>query len=83
MEEVRSFLRKLAEGDLLPWKQQIFASTYFGLTMGQVEKLALEIGSPAIPLPEKPQNNLCSRSVTALSVPCSSDRLWWSWLLHR
>jgi molybdopterin/thiamine biosynthesis adenylyltransferase len=59
MEEVRSFLRKLAEGDLLPWKQQVFASTYFGLTMGQVEKLALEMDI----LPSRYQRNRKTISV--------------------
>lgn len=53
MEEVRNFLRKHAEGDLLPWKHQTFASTHFGLSIGQVEKLALETGL----LPSRYQRN--------------------------
>ncbi|MDD2318505.1 MAG: HesA/MoeB/ThiF family protein [Geobacteraceae bacterium] len=60
MEEVRSFLRKQAEGDLLPWKQQVFASTFFGLTIGQVEKIALELGF----LPSRYQRNRNTISVS-------------------
>lgn len=59
MEEVSSFLRKQAEGDLLPWKQQVFASTHFGLTIGQVEKIALEAGL----LPSRYQRNRKTISV--------------------
>jgi len=59
MEEVRSFLLKQAEGDLLPWKHHLFASTHFGLTMGQVEKLALESGL----LPSRYQRNRKTISV--------------------
>lgn len=59
MEEVRSFLRKQAEGDILPWKHHVFASNHFGLTMGQVEKLALELGL----LPARYQRNRKTISV--------------------
>lgn len=53
MEEVRNFLRKQAEGDLLPWRHQVFASNHFGLSIGQVERLALESGL----LPSRYQRN--------------------------
>jgi len=53
MEEVRAFLRKQAEGDLLPWKHQAFAATFFGLSIGQVERVALETGL----LPSRYQRN--------------------------
>jgi molybdopterin/thiamine biosynthesis adenylyltransferase len=53
MEEVRTFLLKHAEGDLLPWKHQSFASTHFGLSIGQVERIALEAGL----LPSRYQRN--------------------------
>jgi molybdopterin-synthase adenylyltransferase len=53
MEEVRHFLRKQAEGDLLPWRHQQFAATHFGLSIGQVERTALEIGL----LPARYQRN--------------------------
>jgi len=59
MEEVSSFLRKQAEGDLLPWKHHVFAADHFGLTMGQVEKLALEAGL----LPSRYQRNRKTISV--------------------
>lgn len=60
MEEVRSFLRKHADGDLLPWKHQSFASIHFGLTIGQVERIALELGL----LPARYQRNRKTISVT-------------------
>lgn len=60
MEEVRNFLRKHAEGDLLPWKHQAFASTHFGLSIGQVERLALELGL----LPSRYQRNRNMLNVT-------------------
>ncbi len=60
MEEVRSFLRKHADGDLLPWKHHSFASNHFGLTIGQVERLALEMGL----LPARYQRNRKTISVT-------------------
>jgi molybdopterin-synthase adenylyltransferase len=59
MEEVRTFLRKHAEGDLLPWKHHAFAASHFGLSIGQVERLALESGL----LPARYQRNRKTISV--------------------
>lgn len=60
MEEVRNFLRKQADGDLLPWRHQAFAATHFGLSIGQVERLALEAGL----LPSRYQRNRNMLNVT-------------------
>jgi molybdopterin/thiamine biosynthesis adenylyltransferase len=60
MKEVRSFLLKHAEDDLLPWKHHVFASTHFGLSMGQVERIALESGL----LPARYQRNRKTISIS-------------------
>jgi len=60
MQEVRSFLLKHAEGDILPWRHHVFASTHFGLSMGQVERIALESGL----LPSRYQRNRNTISIT-------------------
>jgi molybdopterin/thiamine biosynthesis adenylyltransferase len=59
MDDVRRFLRAHAEGDLLPWQHQVFASIHFGLSIGQVERIALE----ADLLPSRYQRNRKTLSV--------------------
>jgi molybdopterin/thiamine biosynthesis adenylyltransferase len=53
MEKLRDFLRALAEGDLLSWHHQSFAANYFGMSLAQVERIALESGI----LPARYQRN--------------------------
>jgi molybdopterin/thiamine biosynthesis adenylyltransferase len=60
MQEARTFLLKHAEGDLLPWRHHVFASTHFGLSMGQVERIALESGL----LPARYQRNRKTISIS-------------------
>jgi len=66
MEEVRKFLRAHAEGDLLPWHHQVFASNHFGLSMGQVERIALE----ADLLPSRYQRNRKMLSIKQQLLLC-------------
>lgn len=53
METLPIFVRDHADGQLLPWKSQIEASERFGLTVAQVEEVALERGI----LPARYQRN--------------------------
>lgn len=53
METLPIFVRDHADGQLLPWKNQIEASERFGLTVAQVEEVALERGI----LPARYQRN--------------------------
>lgn len=49
----------MADGDLLSWHHQKFASTYFGMSLAQVEGIALDIGL----LPARYQRNRKTISV--------------------
>ncbi len=42
MDSLPIFIREQAEGQLLPWKRQIEATERFGVTLAQVEEVALE-----------------------------------------
>lgn len=53
MDSLPIFLRDHADGQLLPWKHQIEAAELFGLTVAQVEEVALERGI----LPARYQRN--------------------------
>jgi len=53
METLPIFLRDHTEGQLLPWKYQLEAAERFGLTLAQVEEVALERGI----LPARYQRN--------------------------
>lgn len=53
METLPIFVRDHTDGQLLPWKNQIEASERFGLTVAQVEEVALERGI----LPARYQRN--------------------------
>jgi molybdopterin/thiamine biosynthesis adenylyltransferase len=59
MEKMRDFLRAMADGDLLSWHHQRFAANYFGITVAQVERIALDIGL----LPARYQRNRKTLSV--------------------
>jgi len=53
MEELRTFLEKHAEGDLLSWQHQVAAAELFGLSVADVETAILEAGL----LPARYQRN--------------------------
>lgn len=60
METLPIFLQDHADGQLLPWKRQVEAAGRFGLTMAQVEVVALERGI----LPARYQRNRSAIPVT-------------------
>jgi molybdopterin/thiamine biosynthesis adenylyltransferase len=53
MEELRAFLEKHADGDLLAWKHQVAAAELFALSIAEVETAILEAGL----LPARYQRN--------------------------
>lgn len=53
MEELRTFLEKHADGDLLSWQHQVAAAGLFGLSLAEVETAILEAGL----LPARYQRN--------------------------
>jgi molybdopterin/thiamine biosynthesis adenylyltransferase len=53
MDTLPIFVRDYAEGQLLPWKRQVEAAGRFGVTLAQVEEVALERGI----LPARYQRN--------------------------
>jgi molybdopterin/thiamine biosynthesis adenylyltransferase len=59
MDTLPIFVRDHADGQLLPWKRQIEAAECFGVTLAQVEEVALERGI----LPARYQRNRKALSV--------------------
>lgn len=59
MEELNSFLKECAEGDLVPWTAQGDAAERFGVSLAQVEKAILVLGL----LPARYQRNRQAISV--------------------
>lgn len=53
VEELRTFLKESAEGDLLSWQRQLAAAERFGLSLAEVERAILEMGL----LPARYQRN--------------------------
>jgi molybdopterin/thiamine biosynthesis adenylyltransferase len=60
METLPIFVRDHAEDQLLPWKCQVEAAEHFGVTLAQVEEVALERGI----LPARYQRNRNAMSVS-------------------
>jgi molybdopterin/thiamine biosynthesis adenylyltransferase len=60
MEDLPSFVRDRAENQLLPWSRQIEAAERFGVTLAQVEEVALERSI----LPSRYQRNRNAMSVS-------------------
>jgi molybdopterin/thiamine biosynthesis adenylyltransferase len=59
MEKLRTFLRSVADGDLISWHHQSFAANTFGMSLTQVERTILELGL----LPGRYQRNRKTISV--------------------
>jgi molybdopterin-synthase adenylyltransferase len=68
MKLLHAFLREQAVGDLLPWQAQQGAGELFGLSLGQVEEAALELGL----LPARYQRNRQAISIEGQLALCRS-----------